>query len=183
MVLFLGAITALLGGCATDAPRDYEIPVKAPFSRASVYGYRLYVRLISGAALTSAVTIPLGHLRGGMTLEEAVVVMGEPVATRRDARGTYFSFGAGDLQPELVHLQFRDSGTVDKWVLQARPKDATLSSVLSSEVVELIKRTGGISEIVVHERGRQKLQAFAATLANGRLTNLEWYSIEGIPGE
>jgi len=183
MVLFLSAIAALCGGCATDALRDYEIPVKAPFSRASVYGSRLYVRLISGAALTSAVTIPLGHLRGGMTLDEAVLALGQPVATRRDPRGTYFSFGRGDLDPELAHLQFRDSGNVDKWVLQASPKDARLAAVLSPELLELMNRIGGISEIIVHELGRPQLQAFSATVASGRLSNLEWYSIEGIPGE
>jgi len=118
-----------------------------------------------------------------MTLEEAAVLMGDPVATRRDPRGTYFSFRAGELQPELVHLQFRDSGDVDKWVLQARPKDAKLAAVLSRELLELITRIGGISELVVHERGRPQLQAFTANIGSGRLSNLEWYSIEGIPGE
>ena len=91
--LSLAAIAILLIGCGAETLRDHEIPVKAPFSRASVYGSRLFVRLVSGAALESAVTIRLGPLRGGMTLDEAVPALGEPVATRRDDRGTYFSFG------------------------------------------------------------------------------------------
>ncbi len=115
-------------------------------------------------------------------MDEAVLALGEPVATRRDARGTYFSFGRGALDPELAHLRFRDSGNVDKWVLQARPKDAKLGAVLSADLLGLMNRIGGISELIVHELGRPQLQAFSATVASGRLSDLEWYSIEGIPG-
>ena len=83
---------------------------------------------------------------------------------------------------ELAHLQYRDSGPIDKWVVKAAPKDNTATTILSRELNALVARTGAVRELTIHEHKRDSLQAFTARVQGGRLVDLQWYSIEGIPG-
>jgi hypothetical protein len=140
------------------------------------------VPLTAATPLESVVRLPIAPLRGGITLQEVRAVEAAPSATRTDSLGTYWSFGHDGLGIELAHLQYRDSGPVDKWVVRAAPKENTVAALLSPELAALVSRAGGITELTIHEQQRPRLQAFAASVQAGRLRDLEWYSIEGMPG-
>jgi len=157
--------------------------VQPPFARASIWRNSLYVQLTAATPLESVVRVPIAPLRGGMTLDVASGVAGEPTSSRVDSIGTYYSFGPEALRMELAHLQYRDSGPVDKWVVKAAPKDSTVMALLSPELNALVARTGGVEELTVHEHKRANLQAFTARVQRDRLVDLQWYSIQGIPGE
>jgi hypothetical protein len=106
--------------------RDEELQVQPPFAEARVWSHSLYVRLTAGTPLESVVRLPIAPLRGGMTLQEVRAVEAAPSSTRTDSLGTYWSFGHDALGIELAHLQYRDSGPVDKWVVRAAPKENTV---------------------------------------------------------
>ena len=173
-------LALIVAGCAPS--RDKALVVQPPFAEARIYDNSLYVRLTPGTPLREVVLLSVDPLRGGMTLEEARALAGEPRATRRDAMGTHYSYGVERLGVELAHHQDQDSGPVDKWVVTAAPNDNTLAALLSSDLQGLLATVGGVEELTIHEQRRAALQAFTAYIQGDRLVRLQWYSIEGIPG-
>lgn len=164
-----------------DSTRHLPVPSPGPFVEAHVREGSFYLRLTPTTPLDAVVPLSLKPLRAGMRLDEARGVAGEPVATRTDAIGTYYSFARPPAM-ELAHLAYRDSGPVDKWVVVSSLKDYRRSSALCPELQALLTEAGPIKELTIHEHGRPNIQAFSARVDGDRLFDLQWYSIEGIPG-
>jgi len=178
------ALAALAGAsCSLLPPPEKVLVVAPPFAEARVFQNRLYARLIAGTPLGAVVGLEIAPVRAGMTLDEARKTVGEPLAQRSTDYGTYYLLRNDGSALELAHITGPSSGgRLDKWVVVAAPKDNAVSSVLSKELQALILAAGEVGEVTLHEHKRPQLTAFSARVKSGNLYDLQWYSIEGIPG-
>ena len=176
--LLLAVFPSLLLSCA---PRDEELQVQPPFAEGRVVIDSLYVKLTPGTPIESVVRLSIGSLKPGMKLEEAVAVAGPVSSKRVDSRGTYYSFRSQPPGIELAHLQYRDSGPIDKWIVTGTPADSSVAVLLAPHLLALLNRAGGMKGVTVHEQATPYPRAFGADIRDGRLLYLEWYGIEGIP--
>ena len=176
------AVTATaLSSCWGPAPRQESFTVSAPLSEARIWETDLFVRLAPGTPLSDAVAVPLDPLKPGMTIAEAQRTIGEPLAKRTDAEGTFYLFRTAPLRIELAHLSGDAStgGRWESWVVAA--DKGAVSALCAQSIREIITRAAPVQEIVIHEYRRPARSGFAADVNGGELTRLRWYSIADLP--
>jgi hypothetical protein len=171
-----------MAGCRASDTRDERLRVQPPFAEATIWSDSLYIRLMPEERIGGMVLLSVAPLSAGMTAEEAAATLGRPVATRTDQQGTYYTFAGCAPSVELAHLQFRDSGPVDKWVITARPAANAASTLLAPGLGALLERSGEVGELTVHEQRGAASQAFTARVSGGLLYDIQWYRIGAGPG-
>ena len=182
LALMVLALTAI--ACDPD-PRDEALIVQPPLAVARVQMDMLYVQLVPGAKLDGAVALSIAPLRPGMTAVEAERQLGRPLATRTDDAGVYYRFAGVAPGVELAHLTGAGSNGKPwfKWAIVAHPGDGQPGRLLRPAVADLLTKAEPIEEIIIHDgQNRDVRAAFRARYKDGQLSDLEWYSIAGIPG-
>jgi hypothetical protein len=176
------AVTAItLSSCWGPGPREESFAVSAPLSAARVWGTDLFVRLSPGTPLSDVVAVPIDPLKPGMTITEAQRTIGEPLAKRSDAEGTFYLFRTEPQRIELAHLS-GDASTGGRWESWSVAADrGAVSALFTQSIRRLIDRAAPVHEIVIHEHRRPARSGFSADLHDGELSRLRWYSIADLP--
>ena len=181
-VWLLAATAATAVACWDSGPprRDEELKVGPSFSRASVWGADLFVKLAPGIPLSAMVDLSVfAPLKPEMTLEEARRTVGEPLASRPYGAGTAYLYRDDAARVELAHIVESSSGsTWQNWSVFSTPERNSVKDILAEPVVGLVNTTGKVNAIVIHENRQPLAFAFSAQIVGEKVLLLRWYAVK-----
>lgn len=176
------AAASMFVSCRGAGLRRESFGVSPPLAEARIMGSHLHVRLVPGRPLSEVIAVPIAPLKPDMTIDQARGILGEPLATRTDAEGTYYLFRKEPIAIELAHLTGAGSnrGTWRFWSV-AGGRGST-SVVFGPALRDLIARARPLRQIVIHEQDVPGRAAFSADIDGDDVSRLRWYSIVDMPG-
>jgi hypothetical protein len=180
--LAIVALASLFVSCRGAGLRHESFVVAAPLADAQILRAHLHVRLSPGRPLSDVITVPIDPLKPDMTITEARRILGDPLATRTDAEGTYYLFRTQPVAIELAHLTGAGSNRGTRRYWSVAGGRGSVSVVFGPAIRELITRAKPVQEIVIHEQGRTGRAAFSADIDGEQVSRLRWYSIVDMPG-